>query len=238
MFSQMLSISWKMQFFHSHRIFSSRRGHHPRFLVGFLLGAMLLSACGSASSDKMSMLSSAQPSTTAVSQADLGKVSAPDFRLQDQNGKVMSLAQVKGKVVVLTFWYTHCPDMCPLSAEKVHQTLSDLGKQASQIAVFAVSVDPANDTSTSAQQFSQEHRLVSYENWHFLLGSQEKLLPVWKDYHIYTDAEKASPPQGQALNHMAIIYLIDKQGRERVLLPANFTSSQLTWNLNKLLLEV
>jgi protein SCO1 len=237
MLLKMLSLLRKSCIHHPHSIFPSGRSFHLRLLMGFLMGAMLLSACGSASSDGMSMPSSAQPSTTAVSQADLGKVSAPDFRLQDQNGKVMSLAQVKGKVVVLTFWYTHCPDMCPLSAEKVHQTLSDLGKQASQIAVFAVSVDPANDTSTSAQQFSQEHRLISYENWHFLLGRQEKLLPVWKDYHIYTDAEKASPPQGQALNHMAIIYLIDKQGRERVLLPANFTSSQLTWNLNKLLQE-
>jgi protein SCO1/2 len=186
-------------------------------------------------SHDMSM--SAQPSTTAVSEADLGKVPAPDFRLQDQNGKEVSLAQSKGKVVALTFWYTHCPDMCPLAAEKFRQALATMSKNAERVVVLAVSVDPANDTPSSAQQFSQAHRLASYKNWHFLLGKQEKLQPVWKDYHIYTDAEKTTPPQGQALNHMAIVYLIDKQGRERTMLPVNFTPSQLTRDLNTLLQE-
>lgn len=147
------------------------------------------------------------------------------------------MTQMQGKVVALTFWYTHCPDMCPLAAEKFHQALTTMGKSAEQVAVLAVSVDPANDTAASARQFSQAHRLASYTNWHFLLGAQKQLQPVWKDYHIYTDAETTTPPQGQALNHMAIVYLIDKQGRERKMLPTNFTPSQLTRNLNALLQE-
>ena len=235
---KMLSFARKGQSFHLHGILSSGRGGGALFLVWCLLGAMLLSACESASSDDMhhTMAStSAQASTTAVSEADLGKVPAPDFHLQDQNGKAVSLAQMQGKVVVLTFWYTHCPDMCPLAAEKVHQTLITLGKQAKQVAVLAVSVDPFNDTPTSARQFAQTHRLASYQNWHFLLGPQKQLQPVWKDYRIYTDAAKGASPQGQALTHMAIVYLIDKQGRERVLLPVDFTPAQLTRDLNMLL---
>jgi protein SCO1/2 len=215
-------------------ILSSRR----RLLLAGLSGAMLLAGCGTESMDGMQMQGtmSAQPSTTAVSQADLGDVPAPDLQLQDQNGKAVSLSELKGKVVALTFWYTHCPDMCPLAAEKFRQVLSGLDKKkVEQIAVLAVSVDPANDTANSAQQFSQAHRLAPYANWHFLLGTQKQLQPVWKDYHIYTDAEKATSAQGQALNHMAIVYLIDQQGRERVMLPADFTPSQLRTNLESLL---
>lgn len=214
-------------------ILSSRR----RLLLAGLSGAMLLAGCGTESMDGMQMHDmSAQPSITAVSQADLGNVPAPDLQLQDQNGKAVALSQLKGKVIALTFWYTHCPDMCPLAAEKFRQVLSGLDqKKVEQIAVLAVSVDPANDTANSAQQFSQAHRLAPYANWHFLLGTQEQLQPVWKDYHIYTDAEKATPAQGQALNHMAIVYLIDQQGRERVMLPADFTPSQLHKNLESLL---
>jgi protein SCO1/2 len=215
-------------------ILSSRR----RLLLAGLSGAMLLAGCGTESMDGMQMQGTmpAQPSTTAVSQADLGNVPAPDLQLQDQNGKAVSLSKLKSKVIALTFWYTHCPDMCPLAAEKFRQVLSGLDqKKVEQIAVLAVSVDPANDTANSAQQFSQAHRLAPYANWHFLLGTQEQLQPVWKDYHIYTDAEKATPAQGQALNHMAIVYLIDQQGRERVMLPADFTPSQLSKNLESLL---
>jgi protein SCO1/2 len=215
-------------------ILSSRR----RLLLAGLSGAMLLAGCGTESMDGMQMQHtvSTQPSTTAVSQADLGNVAAPDLQLQDQNGKAVSLSQLKGKVVALTFWYTHCPDMCPLAAEKFRQVLSGLDqKKVEQIAVLAVSVDPANDTASSALQFSQAHRLAPYANWHFLLGTQEQLQPVWKDYHIYTDAERTIPAQGQALNHMAIVYLIDQQGRERVMLPADFTPSQLRKNFESLL---
>ncbi len=205
-----------------------------------LNGAMLLAGCGAESADGMQGMQGtpmpAQPSTTAVSQADLGNVPAPELHLQDQNGKAVALSQLKGKVIALTFWYTHCPDMCPLAAEKFRQVLSGLdAKKVEQIAVLAVSVDPANDTASSAQQFSQAHRLAPYANWHFLLGTQKQLQPVWKDYHIYTDAEKTVPVQGQALNHMAIVYLIDQQGRERVMLPADFTPSQLSRNLDSLL---
>lgn len=227
------------------KLFSVLRRGHPFhfsrigagaffFLASCLIGNMLLSACTYARSDVAQQTPSAQSPDTPA-QAALGGVPAPNFHLSDQNGHIVSLAAMKGKVVVLTFWYTRCPDMCPLSAGKVYQTLTSLGKQAGQVAVLAASVDPANDTPTSARQFGQVHQLASYPNWHFLLGSQKRLEPVWKAYAISTDAAQGTSPQGQAISHMAIVYLIDQQGREQLMLPVNFTPPQLTRDIKQLL---
>ncbi len=198
-------------------------------------GLMLLAACGSTNTGTITETPSASDSSSTPAQADLGNTPSPDFQLSDQNGKMIHLSQFKGQAVVISFLYTHCPDMCPLAAEKFHQTLVNLGAQAKQVAVVAVSVDPAHDTQASAQQFSTVHQLDQFANWHFLLGSNQQLLPVWKSYNIYTDAENGSTAQGQAISHMGILYLLDKKGREHWMLPVNFTPTQLTDDLKSIL---
>src|SRR5579863_3326998 len=71
---------------------------------------------------------------------------APDFKLEDQLGQNVTLSEFRGKVVVLTFLYTTCPDTCPIVTEKLHQARADLGSDAARTAILAVSVDPTNDT--------------------------------------------------------------------------------------------
>src|SRR5947209_8914395 len=94
-------------------------------------------------------------SQSGLEGTDLGSQPAPDFRLTDQFGKRVSLSQFRGKPVVLTFLYTHCPDVCPLTAEKLHTTVLDLGKDASRVAVIAISMDPKGDTRGAVVNFSQ-----------------------------------------------------------------------------------
>ncbi|HZR39117.1 MAG TPA: SCO family protein [Ktedonobacteraceae bacterium] len=174
------------------------------------------------------------PSDTAASSSglqgsDLGGQPAPDFVLTDQYGKQVSLAQFKGKPVVLTFLYTHCPDVCPLTAEKLHSTILDLGNDAQNVAVLAVSTDPKRDTMQSALDFSKAHGMQNY--WHFLIGTEQKLAPIWSDYSIYAQAQQ------QTVDHSLAIYVIDKQGRERVYLGNDFIPTQLANNLKTLLKE-
>src|SRR6266571_3643239 len=90
---------------------------------------------------------------------DLGGTPAPDFRLTDQFGKPISLSEFKGKPVILTFLYTHCPDQCPLTAEKLHAVMQNLGSDAQRVTMLAVSTDPKGDTTVAALKFSQAHRL-------------------------------------------------------------------------------
>jgi protein SCO1/2 len=76
---------------------------------------------------------SACASSAPLKGTDLGKASAPDFRLTDQSGRAVSFAGRRGRVVVLTFLYTHCPDECPLIAEKLHSTAGQMGDAMSKV---------------------------------------------------------------------------------------------------------
>jgi protein SCO1/2 len=164
---------------------------------------------------------------------DLGGVPAPNFRLIDQFGRPVSLAQFKGKPVVLTFLYTHCPDQCPLTAEKLHAVMLSLGSDAQRVAVVAVSTDPRRDTTAAALNFSQVHRMQNY--WHYLLGTESELSPVWSSYSVYAAPTPTST--GGSVAHTTAVYVIDKQGRERVFFGSDFTSEQLTKDLQILLKE-
>jgi protein SCO1/2 len=161
---------------------------------------------------------------------DLGDVTAPDFRLTDQFGKQVSLSQFKGKPVIVTFLYTHCPDVCPLIANQLHTTMLDLGKDAQKVGVLAISVDPKRDTIAAAMAFSQEHQMTSY--WHFLVGTEAQLSPVWTAYAIGAQQDKATTSM-----HTAVLYVIDKEGHERVLLDQTFQPSYLAGLLQRLLKE-
>ncbi|GCE14395.1 SCO family protein [Tengunoibacter tsumagoiensis] len=161
---------------------------------------------------------------------DLGGKVAPTFQLTDQYGKSVSLADMKGKPVILTFLYTNCPDICPLTAEHLHSTLQALGSDASNVNILAVSTDPKRDTTEAALNFSRQHNMQ--DSWHYLVGTQEQLSPIWSSYSVYAQTQQ------QIVNHTSALYLIDKQGHERVFMNGDtFTPSQLAANIKILLKE-
>jgi protein SCO1/2 len=162
---------------------------------------------------------------------NLDSTLAPDFRLKDQFGKQISLSQFKGHPTVVTFLYTHCPDVCPLVADKLHMVVQSLGKDAPHVAILAVSMDPRGDSVSAALNFSRVHKLVN--SWHFLVGTLNQLVPVWSSYTV--DAQAAT--SSGIVTHSTFVYVIDKEGRERVLLDNDFTSLQLTNDLKILLTE-
>lgn len=175
------------------------------------------------------------PTASGLQGTDLGNTQAPDFHLVDQHGKPVALTQFKGMPVVVTFFYTHCPDLCPLVATKIHSSLVGLGEEAQHVAILAVSVDPQHDTPANVLSFSQAHELEGYANYHYLLGSRQALTPVWHSYAVEGISATAQVEDMKTMSHTSILYLIDHQGRERVLLDSDFTPSQLTANLKALL---
>ena len=174
---------------------------------------------------------SATSSSTNLQGTNLGSTPAPDFLLKDQSGNTISLSQFKGKPVVLTFLYTHCPDVCPLTAEKIHTTMQSLGNNAQHVAVIAVSMDPKGDTPAAVQNFASVHRLGEY--FYYLIGTHNQLAPVWASYSV--DAQAAT--SSGVVNHSSAIYVIDKQGNERALLDNGFSPGQLASDLKILLGE-
>ncbi len=141
---------------------------------------------------------------------------AADFALRNQDGQLVQLSRYRGKAVLLTFIYTHCQDTCPLIVGNLHGSLAKLGPSAAQAQVLAVSVDPTGDTPRTVKRFLALHDMTG--RMEYLVGSQQQLAPVWKDYGIQVEA---SPAQRE-VNHSSSVYGITGSGNVAVLYPANF----------------
>ena len=107
---------------------------------------------------------------------------ATPFELENQLGQSISLADHEGKVVLLTFLYTRCPDVCPLVTSQLRDTYQILGSDANDVAFIAVSVDPERDTVEAAYEFSERWGMTA--SWDFLVGDRNELSGVWSAYYI------------------------------------------------------
>lgn len=153
---------------------------------------------------------------------------APNIRLTDQFHRRVNLAAFRGRPVVLTFLESHCRATCPLVAEKLREAVRSLGPAGRQVAILAVSVDPGSDTISAVRRFSRAHGML--HRWHYLTGSRHALARIWRAYYIYAAPKGASAALTQA--HTSATYLIDRQGRERVLLAGNPDEVTLSQDLH------
>jgi protein SCO1/2 len=124
---------------------------------------------------------------------------APDFTLTDQHGSRFHMAETKGKVVVLSFIYTHCTDICPFISLKLKEAYALLGKDADQVIFLAVTTDPSRDTPPVIAAYSKEVGL--FNSWHFLTGPVADVQAVWDDYRIGVDIEGEAPPDAEEAHH-------------------------------------
>ena len=147
---------------------------------------------------------------------------APAFRLRDQDGRPATMAQYRGRPLVVTFVYSTCRDTCPALVDQVRGALDDSG---ADVPVLAVSVDPANDTPARARRFLNDRRMTGRAR--FLLGAERSLAPVWRGYGV--------APQRGALDHSATVVLVDGAGRQRVGFPYDqLTPEALAHDIRKL----
>jgi protein SCO1/2 len=184
-----------------------------RYVVRYVwVAALLLAACAPA----------------PLAGTELGSTDAPDFTLTDGvSGRAVTLSAQRGQVVALTFLYTTCPDVCPLTATRFRASQTELQGDANRVTFIAVSVDPDRDTPKAVQDFSSAHGLGA--NWYYLVGGLAQLSPVWAAYGIGVQAGSST------VTHNDAVYLIDARGRERVLLHSEDLARDLTNNLRALL---
>ena len=173
---------------------------------------------------------------------------AYDFSLHDDHNRQVRLSDFRGKAVALTFLYTHCPDACPLTAEKLRQTSQQLGDLKQRVVFVAVSVDPAGDTPEAIRGFLSAHRVEGQLS--YLTGSFADLRRVWGYFLVASDAKDpgagprplpaaASKPQSgpQLVGHSSIVDVIDPSGNIRVFLPGDFDPKDLSTDLRILSAE-
>ena len=152
---------------------------------------------------------------------------SPDFALSDQNGRTVTVSGQRGHWTVVTFLYTHCPDVCPLIAASLNGALQSNAGRTAGLRVLAVSVDPARDTQAAVHRYVVTHRLVPA--FRFLVGSASRLERVWAAYHV-----AAQPGPHGSITHSTFEILIDPQGKQRLLYDATITTADLVGDLSKL----
>jgi protein SCO1/2 len=137
-----------------------------------------------------------------------------DFSLPDTSGKIRTLADYKGKVVVLFFGYTHCPDVCPTTMAELSQALEQLGQtDAKRVQVLFVTVDPERDTAALMAQY------VPAFNPSFVglrPADQEQLAKVTKDFRVYYAKVPGKTPDSYTMDHTAASFVFDPDGKLRL----------------------
>jgi protein SCO1/2 len=155
---------------------------------------------------------------------------ARNFVLHDQAGRRVSLDGLAGKIRIVTFLYTNCPDVCPLIASNLNAALRQLTPaQRAQVRVLAVSVDPKGDTKASVRRFVAAHRLLP--QFRYLTGTRAQLVPVWKAYGI-----AVQPPGKTAIvAHTSWELLVTPQGAGKILYDAQVKADAVAHDLRALL---
>jgi protein SCO1 len=183
------------------------------------LGVMAVSACGGSGATHAH--ASAGKRASLDGPTFTHPVTAPPFQLRDYQGHEVKLSSYRGKAVLLTFIYTHCPDVCPTIVAGIHNALGMLGANAAKVQVIGVSVDPRGDTRAAVADFLARHAMTG--RMEYLVGSRATLLPVWRKWGV----NAANPTAGDTVSHTAVVFGIGANGKVMTAYPANFKPSEI-----------
>jgi protein SCO1/2 len=168
-------------------------------LLAAVLVALAVAACGPASPKFKG---------SDVTGAGFGR----DFRLTDQNGKTRTLADFRGKAVVIFFGYTQCPDFCPTTLSELAAAMKELGADAGRVQVLFVTVDPERDTREVLA-----HYVPAFDpSFLGLYGDAAATAEVAKEFKIIYQKQPGREPGSYTLDHSAGTYIFDPEGRLRV----------------------
>lgn len=137
---------------------------------------------------------------------------ARDFSLPDQSGKVRTMADFRGKVVVLFFGYTQCPDVCPTSMTELAEVRRLLGPQGDKLQGLFVTVDPARDTPEVLKGYMENFD----PSFLALRPNADQLPELAKRFKVYFKKVDGKTPTSYTMDHTAGSYIYDPQGRVRL----------------------
>lgn len=132
------------------------------------------------------------------------------FRLTDHDGNIRTDRDFRGKLMIVYFGYSYCPDVCPTGLYNLQQAMDNLGEDAKKCQVLFITIDPERDTTDALALYMENFgdRFIG------LTGTPEELTPVYKSYHVY--AAKAEDNRGAndyLMDHSSIIYVMDRKGK-------------------------
>lgn len=194
-------------------------------LAQLVLVAAMLAGCGS-SATKIS--APPTPKRTFAGGEVTPPRTAPPIRLHDAAGKTVTLAAQRGRYVLVTFLYTHCPDVCPLIAQNLNTAVKSLGVTANRVSVLAVSVDPKGDTPSAVRSYVKRLHLVP--QFRYLIGTRAELRRTWAAWNVLSVQRSAD-----LVDHVAYTALVDPAGKERVLYGGQVHAREVAHDLRVLM---
>jgi protein SCO1/2 len=189
--------------------------------VAVLGGAIALIAVGSSASPKKQ----AAGGQGAFDASGLLSpvAAAPPLTLRNHLGQPFNIDTYKGKAVLVTFIYTHCPDVCPLITSNLHVAQSLLSPSArSKVAIVAVSVDPRGDTPKAVAAFLSRHQMTG--RMQYLVGSAHELARVWQAWGVGSERDTTKP---ELVNHSGLVYGVTGSGKRLTIYAANFQPGEI-----------
>ena len=156
---------------------------------------------------------------------------ASGFDLTDFNGKRRTLSDFVGKVVVIYFGYTQCPDICPASMQVVAQAMDDIGPKAKDVQFLFITVDPARDTPDILKAY------VTHFNPTFLAltGTPEQIDQTAKAFKVYYKKVPGKTPGSYTMDHTAGFYVFDPKGKIRLFEREGVSAQDLAQDINALI---
>ncbi|MBC3871045.1 SCO family protein [Undibacterium oligocarboniphilum] len=174
-----------------------------KFLTTLLIAvlAVMLTACGKPAE---------KWNNTDLTGLDYAK----DFALTDHNGKLRTLQDFRGKLVVIFFGYTQCPDVCPTTMAEMATVMQQMGDQADKVQVLFVTLDPERDTQALLASYvpNFDRRFLG------LYGDAAATAKVAKDFKVYYQKVPGKTPTSYTMDHTAGSYVFDTEGRIRLFL--------------------
>ncbi len=150
-----------------------------------------------------------------------------NFSLIGAGNQPVALEDFRGKVVLLYFGYTFCPDVCPTTMGELKRAMEGLGDEAENMQVIMVSVDPLRDTPEVLAQYIT-HFDPSFIG---LTGTEEELIQITKQLGIFYEKHEGSAASGYLVDHTASVLVLDKQGYLRLIFPYGMTGKEMVGDL-------
>jgi len=131
------------------------------------------------------------------------------FTLIDQNGVTRHDSDFRGKLVLIYFGYTFCPDACPTTLQDISQALDLLGDKAAKIQPLFISIDPARDTQEQLKSYAANF----YPSLIALTGSPDALKKAEQEYHVYVNKVEQTGEDDYLFDHSSIVFILGRDGR-------------------------
>jgi protein SCO1/2 len=204
----------------------------PRLLLALLVlvllaGGIALLTVGGSSGTSSKKSSTAQAKTGEPQFDAAGTLTpvkaAPPLALRNYLGQPVNIASYRGKAVLVTFIYTHCPDVCPLITSNLRVAQNLMGPaKAAKAEIIAVSVDPHGDTKKAITSFLAKHEMTG--RMQYLVGSAHELAAVWKAWGVGSERDAKEP---EFVNHSGLIYGITGSGKRLTIYASSFRPSDI-----------